>query len=85
MECPICLDEDVVSTFTNICSHEWCKKCHQQLIHHKHTDCPICRGSIQLKRRPKPHNNYINWLLEGGTPVIRWRNKRYRKRIMWRR
>ena len=85
MECPICYDEDVASIFTNTCNHKWCKKCHQQLIHHKQTDCPICRHSIGLKRRPKPHNKYLDWLLEGGTPVIRWRNKRYRKHIMWRR
>lgn len=84
MECPICYDEEVVSIFRNTCNHAWCKQCHQQLIHHQHTECPICRTEIALKRRPRPHNNYIEWLLEGGTPVIRWRNKRYRKSIIWR-
>ena len=85
MECPICYNTSE-KIFTNrSCQHIWCKSCHQLLIHHKHINCPICRDPIQLKRRPTPKNEYISWLLEGGIPVIRWRNKRWSKKIIWRR
>lgn len=85
MECPICY-ETTINVFTNItCGHTWCKQCHHKMVDHKHTTCPICRDSIRLKRRPKPKNEYIDWLIEGGVPVVRWRNKRWRKRDMWRR
>ena len=85
MECPICY-ETKNSIFTNItCNHAWCKQCHHKMVDHKHTTCPICRESIHLKRRPAPKNEYIDWLIEGGIPVIRWRNKRWRRRTIWRR
>lgn len=80
MFCPICLEEEI-SIFTNIpCGHSWCKECHHKLIEHKHTECCICREPIQLKRKPKEPNQYILWLLEGGEPCMRWRNKRWRKK-----
>lgn len=83
--CPICLCPSK-SIFTNTtCSHSWCKQCHNKLIQFKHTSCPLCREDIHLKRRPVPKNEYIDWLLEGGVPVIRWRNKRWTKRLRWRR
>ena len=83
MICPICYEEEI-SIFTNIkCGHSWCKACHQKLIHHKHTTCCICREPILLKRRPKPKNEYINWILEGGEPCMRWRNKRWRKKFKY--
>ena len=81
--CPICLEDNIVSIFSNTaCGHSWCKACHQKLVHVKHTSCVLCREPIRLARRPKPRNSYIEWLLEGGEPVLRWRNKRYHK--MWR-
>lgn len=84
-ECPICYNCSL-SIFTNkTCDHTWCKACHNKLIQYKHTTCPICRSTIQLERRPKPYNEYIEWLLEGGVPVVRWRNKRWKRKIHWRR
>ena len=80
MNCPICLEDDVVSIFTNSpCGHSWCKQCHNKLVNVNHTTCVICRAPIKLRRQPKPYNSYIQWLLEGGEPVLRWRNKRYHK------
>lgn len=74
--CPICLDPLPLSIFTNtICGHVWCKCCHNKMIKHNISTCPMCRTTIALKRRP-PKNQYIEWLLEGGEPVIRWRRKR---------
>ena len=76
MDCPICLQELSPSIFTNTaCGHAWCKSCHQKLIKHAHTTCPLCRCDIHLKRRPKV-NDYTQWLMDGGVPVIRWRAKR---------
>lgn len=77
-ECPICYT-NTVSIFENSCSHVWCKKCHNKMIQIKHHTCPLCREEILLKKRPT-HNTYIEWLLNGGQPVYRWRTKRYRKR-----
>lgn len=79
MECPICYDL-VESVFTNSCNHSWCKACHHKLIKFKHTECCMCRGAIILpyKSKMKP-NAYIEWLLNGGQPRLRWRPKRYRK------
>lgn len=74
--CPICLDPLPLSIFTNtVCGHVWCKCCHDKMIVHNHSKCPLCRKNIVLKRRP-PKKKYIEWLLEGGEPVIRWRRKR---------
>ena len=78
MECPICFDT-TVSIFENTCGHQWCKKCHQKMIQIHHHTCPLCRDEILLNKRP-PHNAYIEWLLNGGEPVYRWRTKRYRKK-----
>lgn len=84
MQCPICLDDDIISIFTNrTCGHSWCKQCHHKLIEKKFTTCCLCREKIVLKRKPTPRDNYIDWLLEGGEPCIRWRNKRWRKKHRW--
>ena len=84
MECPICLEVDIVSIFTNMkCGHSWCKECHQKLVSIKHTSCCLCREPIILKRKPLPKNKYIEWLIEGGEPCIRWRNKRWKKNNRW--
>ena len=85
MDCPICLEEGVVSIFTNpSCKHSWCKECHHKLVNINHTSCVICREPIKLQRRPIPYNSYIQWLLDGGEPVIRWRNKRHHKMFKYR-
>ncbi len=78
-ECPVCY-EYTVSVFTNTCQHSWCKSCHQRMMDHKHTDCPLCRETIVLPYSPKIKQNfYIEWLLNGGEPMLRWRPKRYRR------
>ena len=79
MECPICL-ETRQSIFTNVCSHSWCKECHSRLMDHKHTTCVVCRSPIILPMKYRRKNNfYIEWLLSGGEPPLRWRPKRYRR------
>lgn len=83
-ECPICY-ENTVSIFTNIsCKHTWCKECHHKLIEKKHTECVMCRAPIILKKKIKPRDDYINWLIEGGEPFINYRRKRHKwKYIKW--
>ncbi len=77
--CPICLD-DSISIFTNVCNHSWCKACHERLLAHNHTECVICRHAIILPTKYRERRNfYIEWLLSGGEPVLRWRPKRYRR------
>lgn len=76
--CPICLDYKK-SIFTNICGHSWCKNCHQKMISHSHTTCPLCRQTIILQKTP-PTNTYIEWLLNGGEPTHVWRTKKHRKK-----
>ena len=56
LQCPICYE--VVVAFLRIVHVNNCKKCHHMMIDHKHTTCPLCRESIHLNRRPKPHNEY---------------------------
>ena len=77
MECPICLEEKK-SVFKNPCGHTWCKQCHNILIK-THTNCVICRSDIILPMKARKQSYYIEWLLSGGEPAMRWRPKRYRK------
>ena len=78
-ECPICM-EVVISIFENECGHAWCKQCHNSLLKHKHTTCVICRADIKLPQQYRTNTNfYIEWLLSGGEPPMRWRPKRHRR------
>lgn len=78
-DCPICL-EKTVSIFKNECGHTWCKPCHNKLLEKKHTTCVLCRADIKLPYRYGCNTNfYIQWLLSGGEPAMRWRPKRNRR------
>lgn len=78
MECPICYTT-TYSIFTNVCDHAWCKACHSKLISVGHTTCCMCRTPIILPHKARKRNYYIEWLLNGGEPALRWRPKRYRR------
>ena len=78
MDCPICLEPMPKSIFRNSCGHIICKRCLNKMVKHGLTNCAICRADITLNRQPEP-NQYTNWLLDGGLPVIRWRRKRSNK------
>jgi hypothetical protein len=69
-----------MSIFTNVCNHSWCKACHHRLLERNHTECVMCRHAIILPTKYREKRNfYIDWLLSGGEPVLRWRPKRYRR------
>lgn len=78
MQCPICYNDDL-SIFSNSCGHTWCKTCHQKLIKFNLTSCPLCRENIILQKH-LPRNDYIEWLINGGEPMYRWRTKKHRKK-----
>ena len=75
MECCICL-QDSKKWFYAPCNHQWCRKCHRQMQRYDMTTCPLCRASWWT-RLP---NLYIESLLDGYEPVMRWRVKRHRRR-----
>ena len=77
-ECVICLEP--VSNNKNF----KCKKC-KNIFHSKciynliEKECPLCRENIILQKH-LPRNDYIEWLINGGEPMYRWRTKKHRKR-----
>ncbi len=73
--CPICW-ESPRSWFVSHCYHSWCSNCHQKMKKHSITKCPLCRAPWY----EKIPNLYIEFLLEGGEPTVKWRNKRYYKK-----
>ena len=58
-----------------------CKECITKWTNEKSKQtCPLCRETIVLPYSPKIKQNfYIEWLLNGGEPMLRWRPKRYRR------
>lgn len=53
MTCPICLEDDVKSPVTLMCSHVLCLVCWNNCKRRKVEKCPVCRKPCREKPKPK--------------------------------